>query len=449
MSRCLARFLALLALGALSGVAAQVSSTPSTPASDPKELAARIQSEVAEIRGVPFKREVGVAIQQPQDFTHYLDERIDEVVPENIAKHYGKIVRRLGLYRGATIDDFRGMMQQVMTSQAAAYYDPKAQRFYVLMEGGPELMTGVIYAHELYHGLQDQYFGLTNYMKMSGSRSDPSFNSDAQLARQAVVEGEATYIMTLWMLKRMTGSIPGREMLAPMVKMQSELNLDQARALIAQPQVTQMLGEKVTASMEAAKAIPPFIMETMMGAYLKGYAFVFAVQEQGWPAVERLYTGQPPQSSEQILHPEKWLAREAPSTISWPAFDKASALRHWELLDRDVLGEFQWRVIFKEFDMRAEAESLAAGWDGDSYAIFRHRESDDLLLLLRTSWDTENDAKDFAAAYERLLALKYAAAPETTKVERKGVDVFIVEGGSKSELKSLMKIVKQARKAKG
>jgi len=442
------RLLALLALATLSCAHAQAPAPSPAPASDTQELAARIQNEVAEIRGKPFKHAVGVETQQQQDFARYLDERIGEVVPESIANHYGKIVRKLGLYRGEGLDDFRGTMQMVMSSQAAAYYDPKTQRFYVLMTGGPELMQGVLYAHELYHGLQDQYFGLTNYMRMSMSRSDPSFSSDAQLARQSVVEGEATYMMSLWMLKRMTGSVPGREMLAPMVKLQSELNLEQTRALIAQPQVTELLGDQVAASVEAAKAIPPFILETMMGAYLKGYAFVFAVHEQGWPAVEKLYTDQPPQSTEQILHPEKWLAREAPSSISWTAFDKVRALRDWELLDRDVLGEFQWRVIFREFEMKAEAESLAAGWDGDSYAVFKRRDSDAMLLLMRTSWDTEADAKEFVAAYQRLLALKYANAQEPTLVERKGVDVFIVEGGNKSDLKALIKLVKNARKVK-
>jgi hypothetical protein len=442
------RLLALLALGALSCAHAQTPATSQTPSSDTQALAARIQSEVAEIRGKPFKQAVGVATQQQQDFARYLDARIGEVVPENIARYYGKIVRKIGLYRGEGLDDFRGMMQRVMSSQAAAYYDPDTQRFYVLMTGGPELMQGVLYAHELYHGLQDQYFGLTNYMKMSARRNDPSFSSDEQLARQSVVEGEATYMMSLWMLKRMTGSIPGREMLAPMVKMQTELNLEQTRALMAQPQVAELVGEDVTTALEAAKSIPPFILETMLGAYLKGYAFVFAVHEQGWPAVEKLYTDQPPQSTEQILHPEKWLAREAPSSISWPELGKARALRDWELLDTDVLGEFQWRVIFREFEMKAEAESLAAGWDGDRYAVFKRRDSDDMLLLMRTSWDTEADAKDFAAAYQRLLASKYATQQEATVVERKGVDVFVVEGGNKSDLKALMKIVKQARKVK-
>ncbi len=81
---------------------------------------------------------------------------------------------------------------------------------------------------------------------------------------------------------------------------------------------------------------------------MKGAAFVFAVQEKGWSAVERLYREYPPQSTEQILHPEKWVARENPSIITWTDIKKQKALKDWELLDDDVIGEIQWRIIFNE-----------------------------------------------------------------------------------------------------
>jgi hypothetical protein len=185
-----------------------------------------------------------------------------------------------------------------------------------------------------------------------------------------------------------------------------------------------------------------------MGVYMKGLGFVFAVQEKGWSEVEKLYAEYPPQSTEQILHPEKWSAHEGPSRITFSSLEKVSALRDWELLDTDVVGEFRWRVIFKEQGLGAEAEAAAAGWDGDRYAIFKRKDSDATLMLLSTSWDSEAQAEEFAAAYGRLLAAKYADAPELTRIVRKKENVYIVEGGDEKDIKALLKAVSRTKKVK-
>jgi hypothetical protein len=186
-------------------------------------------------------------------------------------------------------------------------------------------------------------------------------------------------------------------------------------------------------------------MDTMVGVYFKGMSFVFAIHEQGWPAVEKLYTEYPPQSTEQILHPEKWLAREAPTAFEWPKFEKVASLRDWELLDNDVLGEFQWRIIFKEQGFAQEANSVAAGWAGDRYAVFKRKDSDAMLLLLRTAWDSEADAREFADFYRRVQSVKYGDAKVPVRLEQNGIDVFVVEGGDEASVDTLMKVVKKLR----
>ena len=65
-----------------------------------------------------------------------------------------------------------------------------------------------------------------------------------------------------------------------------------------------------------------------------------------------------------------------------------------------------------------------------------------MLLLLRTRWDNEQEAREFADAYRTLLVFKYADAPAPTRVVQKGVDVFIVEGGDEARIDKLMKVVK-------
>jgi len=445
--RSISRAIALATIVVIAGSAHPENAAPA-PVADAQATVDRIAREIEQIRGLKFKRAVRVESQSVADFEGYVSRELDEQVPDSIRRHYGLIVRALGLYRGPPIEDFAAMMTTVMTSQIGAYYDPEKQSFYMVMSGLPEMMQGVMYSHELYHALQDQYFGLTRYLDIGHVGSARSNNADTQLARSAVVEGEATYIMSLWMMQKVTHKPATRETMTRVVNMQSNMSLDQLREMLKQPKAAEAVGDEMKAAVDAAVEIPAFIMDSMLAVYLKGLGFVFAVHEQGWPAVEKLYDEYPPQSTEQILHPEKWLAREAPTVFEWPKFERVAALRDWELLEDDVLGEFQWRTIFKEQGLAAEAESAAAGWGGDRYAVFKRKDSDATLLLLRTRWDSDKEAREFAAAYRRALAVKHADAPVPVRLVQKGVDVFVVEGGEETTIDSLLKFVRRAKPAR-
>lgn len=411
-----------------------VARVPAAEPVDPLAMAARIQQEVTDLRGLPFKRPVPVEQQTPEGLGRHMDKQMADALPAAMEKHFDRIVRRLGLYRGPEIGDFRSMMRHVVTSQVAAYYDPDTGGVYVLYGGGNSLEQGVVYSHEFYHALQDQHFGLDDFVS-----EKLDLNSDQEMARHALVEGEATYVHTLWGIRQMMGgTAPPRTLVEPVIRMQANLGMDDLRS---------MVGASAQGAAEL-DAIPPFILEVMLGSYMKGAAFVFAVHEQGWPAVEKLYREYPPQSTEHILHPEKWRARENPSDFNWPELSKQRALRNWELIDDDVIGEIQWRIIFNEHGLKAESADAAAGWDGDRYAVFLRKGSEETLLLLRTSWDSEAEATQFVETYRRLLAVKYEGRDDPARVEQQGTDVFIVEGGRAADTDALMRIVRQAGKSR-
>ena len=130
--------------------------------------------------------------------------------------------------------------------------------------------------------------------------------------------------MSLWMMQKMAGKPPTRELMEQVISMQANMGVDQLREALKQPQVAKAVGTDMQTAVDATDKIPSFIMDSMMAVYLKGAGFVFAVHEQGWPAVEKLYTEYPPQSTEHILHPEKWLAREAPTSLQMAAAREGS-----------------------------------------------------------------------------------------------------------------------------
>lgn len=402
-----------------------------------------IETEIELIRGKKFKHEIQFQNQSLEDFGKYLDDMIDKQFPETLQKNYGKIVRKLGLYRGPEIKDFRKLIKMVMQTQAAAYYDPASSTFYVVMQDLPGQAMKAIFAHELYHGFQDQYHDLSDYILDSPA----TLNDDELIARQAVVEGEATYIMTLWSMKNMFGNVPDRATLKAPITMQANLNVEQLLQMVKSGTAAQALSGDMKKATEALDKIPRFLIETLIGAYLKGMRFVFEIQEQGWSKVDSLYVT-PPASSEQILHPEKWLADEVPYRLTWPDFSNASVFKNWSLLESNTIGELQWRIIFSEHKLATLAQPAAGGWDGDRFAVLQHNNSKELLLLLYTCWDYEEEAEEFLNAYERLLETKYPEGKVVWTMEMDGNEVFIVEGGLERDHKKYFSFMRQSKKIK-
>ena len=400
-----------------------------------------IQVEIEKIRGAKFKHPVKVTNQSLADFGEYLDKMLEKQFSGNLDKNYGKVVSKLGLYRGPEIKDFKSLAKTVMQSQAAAYYDPATNTFYVVMQDLPESALGSVYAHELYHGFQDQHHNLDDYLLSS---EQGELNDDEVLARQAVVEGEATYLMTLWTLKTQFGSVPAPGMLDMAIKMQAKLDVKTMLQMLKSSVVPLAHSGDIEKAIKAMDDIPPFMIETMVGAYLKGMGFVFEIQKQGWKKVDELYKN-PPVSTEQILHPEKWLANEFPVKFEWPSFEQ-KIFSDWKLLESNTIGEIQWRIIFSEHKMAEAGLTAAEGWNGDSFAVLEHKKSGHLLLLIYSSWDSQTEAQEFRDAYEKLLKVKYPEGNETIKIQSNTNDVLIIEGGSKNNIGSLLEFMKRVKK---
>jgi len=413
---------------------------PDATAPQPVELLARIQQEISAIRGLNFKQPVKLATRSAEELQQRLDARVSAMLPADVAPYYGQIVRKLGLYRGPAIEDFPALMKMVLSTQVAAYYLPAEDTFFMLGQPQSAAVRGALYAHELHHGLQHQNFDLLRFLNPTGRA-----NQDAVLARRAVTEGEATYVMTLWLVQHMSGKLPSREMLAPIIAAQSQLTRESFDKALENSGTKALAGTQLQAAITAMDRIPAFILQTMNGAYSQGLAFVFAVQEGGWSEVNQLFGEQPPVSTEQILHPEKWTAREGFVDFVWPRFGDERRLRGWQLLQEEVLGEFRWRIVFKEHGFAKEAEAAAAGWNGDRYAVFKRKDTEELLLLMRTSWDTPADATEFAELYRRLLVIKYQGTAAAVQVRQVGTEVHIVEGGRATEHAALLRLLNRAQ----
>lgn len=409
-----------------------------------------IMKDVEEIRGRKFEKPIEAVNQSQSDFADYVDRELDRQMPFSRFEHYGKVVRKLGLHSGPEIEDFRGMAKLLMTSQAAAYYDPKTAKFYVLYSTLPPIFSGTLYSHELTHGLQDQHFDLDRFVMQQATEG---LNDDELLARQAVVEGEASLVMTIWQMKSLTGKDPSDATLDAAVRVQASMNMDairrQTEASLDMISADEGAGD-LRRSVEAMDDIPNFMLETMIGAYLKGMGFVHAVRKAGgWEKVDELYRD-PPVSSEQILSPEKYLAGERPYSLKWQDFAEADVFEGWRLLETNALGELGWRLVFDEQGLPPrDATRAAHGWDGDAFAVLMNEaDENDLILLAYTCWDDADEAAEFAEAYEKVAKAKYPNGEEPVDIGVQDKEVMIVEGAGENMVAGVRDFLMQTTKVK-
>ncbi len=227
--------------------------------------------------------------------------------------------------------------------------------------GGNERFT---FAHEYDHALQDQNF--TVFKDQDGILDQ----SDRILARQAVYEGDATLLMTQWAAGNLTPA-----------------QLLEIVSAASDPEVAAVLART-----------PAILRLPLEFPYSTGLGFVQGLSATGdWAAVDAAYARMP-ESTEQILHPEKYASAEAPVKVALPA-DLATRLgAGWTVPLQDTFGELQIGIWLHEGGVETTAaNAAAAGWGGDRLAVL-DGPGDAWAVVMDTAWDTAADAEAFEKA---------------------------------------------------
>ena len=411
MSKQISAGLALLILFCLgTGIflpkgQAQTGTASSTQHTAIVSMTAAMLKETSELRELSILKAVKSGAQSRSEIERMIIKNLDsETTPTEM--HAAEVVLRVF---GLAPKDFayRTFLIKLLTEQVAGYYDPKAQQFYLAdwieLEGQKPVM-----AHELTHALQDQHFNLKRFENW------PKGDSDAELAAHALIEGDATLAMTLYMAKN------------PLV----------ALAFI------RSLGSQETAT-EQFKQAPRALRESLLFPYEEGSAWATQLYKRGgWETVSQAFK-KLPQSSEQILHADKYFTYEAPQKVALPDF-KSILGPAWKKLDYDVNGEWGNYLILDEYlNDAAESKRASAGWGGDRFALYETGKPDEFFVAQLTAWDTPVDAEEFFNAYARRTVKRYPDAKELKSdddrfewqtssgrvvLELRGSRVAIVEG---------------------
>jgi hypothetical protein len=333
-----------------------------TPTGDASALYREIEDQVIAERGLPAKERVEPTVLSPDEVKARLKAQFEkDNSPEKLSV-VEETLKALGLLPADA--SLNTLYVDMLGSQVAGYFDPATREVVVVSQSGAiGAVEKVTFAHEFTHVLQDQAFGL------QGIDVDAVGQGDRSLGRLALVEGDATLLMTRWLAEH----LPPAE-LGELLKVDPE----------AQAQLARM---------------PAILRETLLFPYQQGLIFLNGIWARGgWPAVDRAY-GRLPDSTEQVLHPDKYAAGEKPVEVALDASALAKAMgAGWTGTPEDTLGEFQLSVWLRENGVKAlPAGDAAAGWGGDRLAYLRGPNGAYALALL-TAWDSAGDAAEFRAA---------------------------------------------------
>jgi hypothetical protein len=307
-------------------------------------------------------------------------------------------VRMLGLL---SADERLAPATTAGSDLAAAAYDTASDRLYVVRDAvsANRALVEFVLAHELTHAVEDSNFGLVEPHEPSDDRA---------LAELALGEGTATAVM-----------------------------VDYAAGYLSPSDLLAALG----GIDQGTGDVPKFVVDQLEWTYLGGQQFVNALRglAGGWKLVDYAIGHRPPASTEQVLHPGKYVHDERPMTVDIDPRGLREA--GWRPVAGGDVGELTTKQLLELGVDESSAERAAAGWGGDRYELWRRDVApsecagscrSDLVLVLRWRWDTSRDARQFAAVARRYLEDGLDAERTSADSYELGDGAAVIAGGAGS-----------------
>lgn len=347
-----------------------------------KQLRARAMETASRLRGLEWSGEVGMTELSGWEYGTRTKEIADVIATDDL-KGLSRLAVAGGMLPEGT--DLASLAVTFTAATAGATYSPLDKQVLLVSEGPKGGRDSGLLTHEFVHALQDQHFDLLKMMLVR------PFDFDREEALFALVEGDAMSVE-----RRAAGG--------------------DAWAKLPLEEIARAEDNRFAPYRKGIGALfPPLLTETFIFRYRDGLRFVEAMRRER-PAVriDDVFR-RPPRSSEQVLHPEKYLADEAPRQISLDVEEFSD--EGWRPVASTPLGEIGVRGLLLAGVPAEEAKRAAAGWGGDRSFVFE-REGRAPLFVWRTAWDRPSDAQEFYRAYNALQQGRAAEAEQPSPQQR-------------------------------
>jgi hypothetical protein len=353
---------------------ARAQTSPAIDAAAPDTATLRaIEGQVSQIRGLQPLTEPNLQLLDHASLTAYLADQFERDYLPNERESDQKELLLLGLIKPT--DNLVQIQLNLLGDQVIGVYDSDTKSLFVVADqagfGPGERMT---YAHEFNHALQDQYYDLNKI-----APKHPVSN-DRSLAVHALIEGDAIMLQTLWA--------------------QSNLSQDD---LIE-------LARGSAGSDDSLARVPLVVRTELLFPYIDGFNFVRQAYRQAgndYAALDDLFKN-PPESTAQLLHPEKYRNHVQPVDVQLT--DVAARLGpDWRKVGSGVLGELDTRIVLEQWGTdHSEAISTASGWSGDQWQVVE--KDGRSAIVLRSTWETPEAARSFFTSFARGLRSRFDSA---------------------------------------
>src|SRR5579871_3689399 len=267
----------------------------------------QIESDVVNLRGLQPKDPVPIQFLDQNALDKLYLDRFNQGYLPTEQESDQKLLTTLGVI-GAN-DSVVQILLGIVQEQILGLYNQDDKTMYLLSANhgqfGPEEKD--TFAEEYDHALLDQYYDLGT---LAPAHPD---NDDRSLAVNALIQGDATLMQRLW-----------------------------AQQNLSQDEVSQLGQGGSTAKLFAA---PLFLREQLLFPYDEGFSFVRQIyQTSGYAGVDDVFRD-PPQSTAQILHIDKYRSHVAPVLVDLPDLSQGALGDGWREISSNVFGELDLRLI--------------------------------------------------------------------------------------------------------
>jgi hypothetical protein len=333
-----------------------------------------IADQVQRLRGLDARHPLEAEIVSPEDYTHQARAAFAAEWPDTLLAQHLQLASFLGLERAPLVGGTAraGDTAGIFAAPDGAVFAADG------WQPGPGDTALVSCTFDRALVMQS----LAELSSETLSRFCPDA-LDACLARRALIAGDAALLAEQWWR-----TFGGNRSILP------SSPVDCAAHTAADADAVADISELLAFPAEAGLAF-------VRTRYLAG----------GWAAVDAVHAD-PPLSSEQILHPERY-PKDAPRS---PDLDDLSPAlgAGWTTRDSGVLGEWRTLLALRAYLEPDEAEKAAAGWGGDRYAVLAGPASGSAAWLLLTRWDTVRDAHEFFGAFRTYGEGRFGAPRRTS-----------------------------------
>ncbi len=346
-----------------------VSAPAPTVTSGDSPIIQQIESDVVNLRGLQPKDSVPIQFLDQNALTALYVNRFNQDYLPSERESDQKLLTTLGVI--GPNDNVMQILLGVLQEQILGLYNQDDKTMYLLADNGQfgaeEKDT---FAEEYDHALQDQYYDLST---LAPEHPD---NDDRSLAVQALIQGDATLMQRLWAQQNLT---------------QDELS---------------QLGQGGNTS--KLFSAPLFLREQLLFPYSDGYNFVKQIyQTSGYAGVDDVFRD-PPQSTAQILHIDKYRNHVTPVLVDLPDLSQGTLGDGWREISSNVFGELDLRLILTQMTDTTSGVRGASGWSGDRWELLE--KGGQQALVSKSVWDSDADATTFFQTFSQAMQNRYFGA---------------------------------------